>query len=346
MRDSDDAGFFVCGNFVSRLLCTVTIRSKPAGPFPMTPFETFILPARMRQSLWRFALGIVLILCFWVLGIALVIVVAPLVWQAGSDYGDALDSVLESTFPIESPQGVLTMLAMFAGIWAGVYLAGRLHGQSFGRFFAASGGRGFSLLLKGAVFGIIWILGSTMAGLPLVNDLRSGLDLGQWAPFLLPVVALVFVQATAEELIFRGYLLQQFAVRSRHWIIWAAVPSFLFGLLHYSPDLPDGGGYYYVVNTFLFGLVCCALVRRSGSLWPAVGLHVTINIFASTIVGAEGIVTGTQLWNLDLSDVVPTMKADLIVSVLMLGFVLSPLGRVFDENTPDSGGSGVEKQAV
>ena len=202
-------------------------------------------------------------------------------------------------------------------------------------FFAASGGKGFRLLLKGVIFGIIWILAATVAGLPLVTDLRQGLSLGQWAVFLLPIVALVFVQATAEELMFRGYLLQQFAVRSRHWIIWAAVPSILFGLLHYSPDLPGDGGYYYVVNTFLFGLVCCALVRRSGSLWPAAGLHVTINVVAFTLVGAEGIATGSQLWFLDLADVVPMMKVDLIVSVLMLGFVLSPLGRVFDDDTPD-----------
>jgi len=310
----------------------------------MSRLETFVMPARARQSLWRFALGIFLILAFWTFGIALVFAVAPLVWHPGSEYHDGLLAVVQSIAPVESAQGALTMLATFSGIWLGILVAGWFHGQSFGRFFGTSGGKRFILFLKGAVFGIVGISGAMGAGLLLVTDLRQGLDPGQWALFLIPVVALVFVQATAEELMFRGYLLQQFAVRSRHWMIWAAVPSVLFGLLHYSPELPDGGGYYYVMNTFLFGLVCCALVWRSGSLWPAIGLHVTINIVAFTLVGAEGVATGTQLWFLRLADVVPTMKVDLIVSGLLLGFVLSPLGRVFDEDASKSGDSTSEKR--
>lgn len=156
----------------------------------------------------------------------------------------------------------------------------------------------------------------------LVGDIRPGLEPAQWAALVLPVVALVFIQATAGELMFRGYLLQQLEVRSRHWMIWAALPS------------------------FLFGLVCYALVKRSGSLWPAVGLHVTINLVFLLLVGAERIATGTQLWFLAIGDVVQTMKSDLIVTALMLGFVLSPLGRIFDENNVDPDRSTVGKPAL
>ncbi|MEZ5685612.1 MAG: CPBP family intramembrane glutamic endopeptidase [Paracoccaceae bacterium] len=47
-----------------------------------------------------------------------------------------------------------------------------------------------------------------------------------WLPLVLPLLVL---QIGAEELVFRGYLLQQLGARFHHPLIWMGLPSVLFG---------------------------------------------------------------------------------------------------------------------
>jgi hypothetical protein len=299
----------------------------------MTPLELFILPAKARAGWWRFATGILLIAAVWVLGsILAVVVVAFLDLQvAGIGDADALETSLDAMEDADGPVAVMALLASFFGVWIGVWIVGRLLSkQPFGTFFSPDRRIHIGLFLKAAAFGGSIALVFSAIELLISEDVRTGLDFDQWAVILAPLIALTFVQATAEELFFRGYLLQQLAVRSMHWLVWAALPSFLFGVGHFSPDLPDGGGYYYVALTFLTGLVFCAMVWRSGSLWPAIGLHVSVNVVSMTVLGIDGIVSGTQLWVTSETDIAPIMQIDLVMVALMLVFVLSPMGRIFE----------------
>ncbi len=148
--------------------------------------------------------------------------------------------------------------------------------------------------------------------------------------FIVPLLAFVFIQATAEELIFRGYLLQQLGALSRSWLVWAVIPSLLFGLIHYNSDLPNYGGVYYVLITFLMGLAFSVLVWRTGTLWAAAGLHVGINIMGLGVVGTEGILAGTQLWLFEKDDMIGLMQLDLLVTIALLAFVISPLAPFSD----------------
>ena len=127
------------------------------------------------------------------------------------------------------------------------------------------------------------------------------------APGLDTLADTVLLGPFAEEVLFRGFLLA-FLVRRAGWPLWAALAatSFAFGLAHVSEaELYLAFGYGHVpallrviaqallgsIGGLLFGWV----YYRWGSLWYAIGLHATVNLWwevssgraASTISGPD-----------------------------------------------------------
>ncbi len=294
----------------------------------MTPIEAFIQQAGHGRSLWRPIAGLALILLIWALMLIPVALVFIALYAAISgDPSAALHRVMTISVG-GGPIDTMFILSGFSGLWLGVMAAGRwLHRQKFGAFFAPIPRLRPAAFLKGAGLGLACATLSALPVIFLVDDIRPGLEPARLAVFLLPLILLIFIQASAEELVFRGYLLQQLGAWSRHWLVWALLPSLLFGFVHYDPALPDGGGYYYVVAAVLMGLLFAAVVRRSGTLWSSIGLHMAINLFGLTMLGAEGVMSGTQMWLVGKSDLALAMKLDIVSISALLLLVLSPLGR-------------------
>ncbi len=112
--------------------------------------------------------------------------------------------------------------------------------------------------------------------------------------------ALVLVQTLAEELIFRGYLLQQLRARFRSLWVCAVLPSALFGLLHFSPATWGVNAYMYVLNTTVVGVILCLVTLRTGNLGAAAGLHFGNNMIAF-ILGVRGELDGLTLFGLEVA---------------------------------------------
>jgi membrane protease YdiL (CAAX protease family) len=62
----------------------------------------------------------------------------------------------------------------------------------------------------------------------------AGLDPGSWIPMLLIAAVAFFVQASTEEMVYRGYLALFVAAFSRSPILILGIPSFIFALPHYG----------------------------------------------------------------------------------------------------------------
>lgn len=81
------------------------------------------------------------------------------------------------------------------------------------------------------------------------------------------------IQSYAEEVIFRGYLLQGLGLRiQRKWLLFGTA-SLIFGLCHFSSGLDA------LLMTTLFGLVFCSIVVQRQSLAFASGVHFINNFF-------------------------------------------------------------------
>ncbi len=72
-----------------------------------------------------------------------------------------------------------------------------------------------------------------------------------------------------EEFFFRGYLMYRLSTRMGFWSAAAAM-SFAFGLAHLGNSGENALG---IIQVIVFGFFCCFVLRRTGSLWFAIGYH-------------------------------------------------------------------------
>lgn len=137
--------------------------------------------------------------------------------------------------------------------------------------------------------------------LPESYALSANLAFGLWLAWLPLALICVMIQITAEELIFRGYLQSQLAGRFRHPLIWIALPSLLFGLVHYDTAIAGDNAWMLAAWATLFGLAAADLTARSGTLGPALALHFVNNVFAILVTAPSGDLDGLALYTFPLS---------------------------------------------
>lgn len=111
---------------------------------------------------------------------------------------------------------------------------------------------------------------------------------------------LLMIQIGAEEILFRGYLLQTISARGGNFI-WAAVlPSVIFGCLHFDYATFGANAFAYVASTAVFGMILCAVTLRLGNIGAAFGLHFFNNLAALFIYGLDDELGALTLFHLDL----------------------------------------------
>jgi uncharacterized protein len=176
----------------------------------------------------------------------------------------------DSTFSIGSELPVKAIAAIFALL--GTWVVSRIEKrpladygapplQVFGLRFWEGFIWGFALLsailLALHIFGHFRIDSVALAGRAVF---RYGLGWG-----------LVFLAVSLnEEFAFRCYLLFSFSRRLHFWPA-AALLSLMFGAAHlFNP----GENFFGILHVFMIGIILCLTIRRTGTLWFAVGYHV------------------------------------------------------------------------
>jgi uncharacterized protein len=143
------------------------------------------------------------------------------------------------------------------------------------------------------------------------------LDLGRFVPFALLALVLIPIQTGAEELFFRGYILQGAGLRLRN--IWglSALSGLLFGLPHLlNPEATVNYpllGFYY----FAFGFFLAYITLRDGRLELALGAHAANNLFS--IIFANYTLTvlpSPSIFTITVLDAVYSVPAALIGMVI------------------------------
>jgi membrane protease YdiL (CAAX protease family) len=141
-------------------------------------------------------------------------------------------------------------------------------------------GHAIGLITICAVVGAIWLAGGLEAGEPW--KAAQSPDALMRIGILLVCFA---VQSSAEEFVFRGWLLSAIA-RKFNVALAVVLSSMVFSLLHYGPGQP----WLVTLGTFLFGLFACAWALKAGSIWGVMGWHAGWNWLLAT--GFELPVTG------------------------------------------------------
>jgi hypothetical protein len=116
-----------------------------------------------------------------------------------------------------------------------------------------------------------------------INDQQKVVDIANDLP--LPILALaIFFAPFSEEFFFRAMLISRIERIHGHFQIphaaFSAVlfSSLIFGMFHFAYD-----SVVEIVGAFLIGLVLALIYKRSGSIIPAIAVHMIYN-FGSIIV--------------------------------------------------------------
>ena len=251
----------------------------------------FVAPARSTSALWRFFLGLfVAVVAYVALNELYFQTVYGLAGSAApSLHGDLLKGA--------TPQAMYLLLFSFGTMAMAVAVTVRIvHRRSAGSLFGLPGRLwpGFR-----AVSGAMLLLGVALAVLPpwdMGGELTPNLPLGRWL-LLLPLSLLaVLVQVSAEEIVFRGYVQQQLAARFNAPLIWMVLPSALFAAGHYLPAEAGENALMVALWAGFFGILMADLTARSGSLGPAIAVHLWNNVSAILIVSLPDDLSGLALY--------------------------------------------------
>ncbi|WP_425050879.1 lysostaphin resistance A-like protein [Psychromarinibacter sp. S121] len=258
-------------------------------PSDSTPFEDYVAPARTRPEVWRLVLGLLLGLGVYAGGLVLYFSLLGAV--VGVPSASWLVDVATRS---ERPFGTLVLLGSFAAMVAGpLLMAPMLHQRGIGTLIGP---------LRQALrdFGRVALCTAAVQVAALLfwvtaYDVSPNVDFGLWAMLLPLSLAGVLLQTGAEELVFRGYIMQQLAARFCSPMIWGVLPAVGFGLLHRDPAM-GSETWHLVFATGIFALIATDLTVRTGTLGAAWGLHFTNNAGAILILSTEGNISGLSLF--------------------------------------------------
>jgi uncharacterized protein len=172
---------------------------------------------------------------------------------------------------------VIALCSTFPAAW----IMSRLEKRGFGEYGLPLRGAFGKLFWQGALFGAVEISAviGAMAALGYYHfgfiELH-GSALLRWGVFWL---ALFLVVGLYEEFAFRGYVQFTLAQGITFWPA-AVLLSVVFGAKHLNNPGETWPG---IAGVILSGLFWCFTLRRSGSLWFAVGMHASFD-FGETFV--------------------------------------------------------------
>lgn len=251
-----------------------------------------IAPALPSAAFWRLLVGCVLLAVIFVL-LSFVYVEICVAILPNTIWGPNGDGMSAGT----TPWGALVNLFVFAMAFAALALVLPLvHGRGIGGIIGPAAPALAQARRVGAyILGVYLVI--SLLPMPEGMALTPALPLDRWLIFLPLTLLGLLVQVSAEEVIFRGYLQSQLAARLNHPGIWMIVPSILFGLLHYEPETMGGAAWVIVIWATLFGIAAADLTARSGTLGPAIALHLINNFSAIALVAPQGNLDGLALYS-------------------------------------------------
>lgn len=140
------------------------------------------------------------------------------------------------------------------------------------------------------ISGFVWLILSALYLLIYLKTDPSNfsLNIPEIGTLLMLVfISLIFIpfQAGFEEVLFRGYLMQGFAVLFRNRLMPLVLTAMLFGLMHaFNPEVKEFGFFTMIPQYILFGLIFGVITILDDGIEAAMGAHTANNIFLCIMV--------------------------------------------------------------
>lgn len=106
--------------------------------------------------------------------------------------------------------------------------------------------------------------------------------------YLLIISILVFpIQASFEEIFFRGYLMQGFGLLSKKPVVPLILTTLIFGLIHFYNGTDITMSISIVLSALILGLMLGIIVLGENGLETAMGAHIANNMFVALFLNSS-----------------------------------------------------------
>jgi uncharacterized protein len=191
----------------------------------------------------------------------------------------AIIPLIKSTFPDISPlakelvQFGVIGLQFVSGLMAFLFVKRLLHKQAPSVLASSAASfRGIDAVVSGALFLILALISAVVVdGVQPITDRIAEYPLSAWISLVLIALIAVGIQASTEEVVFRGYLLPVLASRMR------VVTAVVIATVVFTVGHPQSG-LYGTIGVALFSMLFSISILRAGSISFAMGAHVTNNM--------------------------------------------------------------------
>ena len=155
-----------------------------------------------------------------------------------------------------------------------------------------------------------------------------GLDWSQLLPVALIGFVAIFIQASSEELLFRGYITQFVRRFTANKLLFIGIPALLFALPHIINITELGGTFLVMVPYLILGLLLAWAAYRTGSLWMAAGVHWSNNFMTIVLIGTRGdVLPSVAPFQVDIPSLSVATMVVAVQSVLILVVLRYLIGR-------------------
>jgi uncharacterized protein len=180
--------------------------------------------------------------------------------------------------------GMVGGIALYAALIVGYHWTSQERGWAgLGTRFASVGAKplivGASTAVAVLAYMVVLALLLKWGGVKFA-DVPSPIELDSWTQLPLALVFIAAFAPFAEELLFRGLLLDWLKQKMNVWLA-AVILSVIFSLLHANPFSLGAVGWLAFADRFLLGMGASALTIRYHSLRPAFAMHATWNTIAA-----------------------------------------------------------------
>lgn len=255
-----------------------------------SPFDAYVgNAAEGPNSLPRILLAGLLIVAVWVVGtlVALVVGAALAVLWSGEPSPSSFNGFMSALE--RSRLWVPSLLLSVTSLWLGLGMALRLvHRRRLSGLYGVGHRVDKAQFRQGLAAGLIVAIVSVFVGLLIDPEISAtGIDPLMWLAVLPFMLVVIFAQSSAEELLFRGYLMQALAGRFRSPWVWALVPTLLFASIHWNPAATFHMNLAGLASIAALAVALALLVWKTGNLGAAFGAHTGNNIVALLFVAPE-----------------------------------------------------------
>lgn len=259
-----------------------------------------------RNAHWRYGLGLVFIMASWL---------------AGGGYAYLLMQRLAP--PGEITEFVAVNASIVTLLIAVVAVVVVLHRRSPRTLITPSPSIDWRRMAAGgAVWGALVLLAALGESLLYPGRYQWTADLSRWLPFVAAALVMTPLQCAAEELVFRGYLMQALARVWRQPAFIALTSSVLFTLPHLlNPEVAAYGFWIMAANYLLMGLFFALIALRDGRLELAIGVHTVNNLLLALVVNyADSVFETPSLFTAAAMDPVYSLFSLCLGAVLFYGW--------------------------